>query len=304
LTQKDNIPDIGEYVFRNFITPGMQVKALVSYAVEELGLKSFAILYPDEKYGKTFMNLFWDEVIAHEGKVVGVESYRPDGTDFADPIKKLVGLYYEVPEELKNIDATANENKPDKKTTENIVETLLSPLDEESESLDMKENEGPEAIVDFDAVFIPDAPKKSGLIIPQLAFYDVKDTYLFGTNLWHSDNLIDMTFKHAQGAIMPDGFFAESRSKNVKQFVDSYNEIYNQKPGFIEAAAYDTALILFQMVSRSDIRFRSVLKNELKRLAGFQGVTGLTSFDNNGDAIKNLYLLQIRGQRFVELEQH
>ena len=303
LTQKDNIPEIGEYVFRNFITPGMQVKALVSYAVEELGLKNYAILYPDEKYGKTFMNLFWDEVIAHEGKVVGVESYRPDGTDFADPIKKLVGLYYEVPEELKNIDETANENETDETTTENIAETLLSPLDEESESWDMKENEGPEAIVDFDAVFIPDAPKKSGLIIPQLAFYDVKDTYLFGTNLWHSDSLIDMTFKHAQGAIMPDGFFAESRSKNVKQFVDSYNEIFHQKPGFIEAAAYDTALILFQMVSRSDIRFRSVLKNELKRLAGFQGVTGLTSFDNNGDAIKNLYLLQIRGRRFVDLEQ-
>jgi len=303
LTQKDSIPEIGEYVFRNFITPGMQVKALVSYAVEELGLKNYAILYPDEKYGKTFMNLFWDEVIAHEGKVVGVESYRPDGTDFADPIKKLVGLYYEVPEKLKNIDETANENDTDKTTTENIVETLLSPLDEESESWDTKEHEGPEAIVDFDAVFIPDAPKASGLIIPQLAFYDVKDTYLFGTNLWHSDSLIDMTFKHAQGAIMSDGFFAESRSENVKQFVDSYNEIFHQKPGFIEAAAYDTALILFQMVSRPDIRFRSVLKNELKRLAGFQGVTGLTSFDDNGDAVKNLYLLQIRGQRFVELEQ-
>ena len=302
LTQKEDIPEIGEYVFRNFITPVMQVKALVSYAAEELGLKRYAILYPDERYGETFMNLFWDEVIAHEGEVVGVESYKPDGTDFADPIKKLVGLYYEVPEELKNIDETANKNETDETTTENIVETLLSPLDEESESWDMKENKESEAIVDFDAVFIPDAPKKSGLIIPQLAFYDVKNTYLFGTNLWHSDNLIDMAYRHAQGAIMPDGFFAESRSENIKQFVDSYNAIFHQKPGFIEAAAYDTALILFQMVSRPDVRFRSVLKNELKRLQGFQGVTGLTSFDNNGDAIKNLYLLQIRGQHFVELE--
>ncbi len=303
LTQKDNIPEIGEYVFRNFITPGMQVKALVSYAVEELGLKSYAILYPDEKYGKTFMNLFWDEVIAHEGKVVGVESYKPDGTDFADPIKKLVGLYYEIPDKLKNINETADENETDETTNENIVETLLLPLDKESENWNMKENDEPEAVVDFDVVFIPDAPKTSGLIIPQLAFYDVKDIYLFGTNLWHSDSLIDMTLKHAQGAVMPDGFFVESRSKNVKQFVDSYNEIFHRKPGFIEAAAYDTALILFQMVSRPDIRFRSVIKNELKRLEDFHGVTGLTSFDSNGDAIKNLYLLQIRGQRFVELEQ-
>jgi branched-chain amino acid transport system substrate-binding protein len=302
LTQKDNIPELGEYVFRNFITPEMQVKAIVSYAAEELGLKSYAILYPDEKYGETFMNLFWDEVIVHEGKVVGVESYRPDGTDFADPIKKLVGLYYDVPEDLKNIDEAAKEKENDE-ATKNIIETLLSPLDEKSENWDIKENEESEAIVDFDAVFIPDAPKKSGLIIPQLAFYDVKDTYLFGTNLWHSDNLIDMAYKHAQGAIMPDGFFAESKSQNVKQFVDGYNEIFHQKPGFIEAAAYDTALILFQIVSRPDVRFRSVIKNELKRLDGFQGVTGLTSFGNNGNAIKNLYLLQIRGQRFVELER-
>ncbi|MGW8325835.1 MAG: penicillin-binding protein activator, partial [Desulfobacterales bacterium] len=167
LTQKDNIPDLGEYVFRNFITPGMQVKALVSYAAKELGLKSYAILYPDEKYGETFMNLFWDEVIAHKGKVVGVESYRPDGTDFADPIKKLVGLYYDVPEDLKNIDETAKE-KENGEATENIIETLLSPLDDKSENWDIKENEESEAIVDFDAVFIPDAPKKSGLIIPQL----------------------------------------------------------------------------------------------------------------------------------------
>ena len=302
LTQKDNIPELGEYVFRNFITPGMQVKALVSYAAKELGLKSYAILYPDERYGETFMNLFWDEVIAHKGKVVGVESYRPDGTDFADPIKKLVGLYYDVPEDLKNIDETAKEKENDE-ATENIIETLLSPLDEKSENWDIKENEESEAIVDFDAVFIPDAPKKSGLIIPQLAFYDVKDTYLFGTNLWHSDNLIDMAYKHAQGAIMPDGFFAESKSQNVKQFVNGYNEIFHQEPGFIEAVAYDTALILFQIVSRPDVRFRSVIKNELKRLDGFQGVTGLTSFDNDGNAIKNLYLLQIRGQRFVELER-
>jgi len=303
LTHKQGVQEIGEMVFRHLLSPAQEIDALLEVAMGQIGFDRFAVLYPDDPYGHYCMTLFRDGVIKRGGAIRTCESYNTDETDFADPIKKLVGLYYKVPEELKNIDQTASENKTDETATENIVETLLSPLDEESEGWDMKDNEGPEAIVDFDAVFIPDAPKKSGLIIPQLAFYDVKDTYLFGTNLWHSDSLIDMTFKHAQGAIMPDGFFAESRSKNVKQFIDSYDKTFHQKPGFIEAVAYDTALILFQTVSRPDVRFRSVLKNELKRLEGFQGVTGLTSFDSNGDAIKNLYLLQIRGQRFVELEQ-
>jgi branched-chain amino acid transport system substrate-binding protein len=301
LTQKENIPEIGEYVFRNFITPEMQVKALVSYATKELGIRDFAILYPKEKYGETFMHLFWDEVIAHEGKVVGVESYNPDGTDFADPIKKLVGLYYKVPENLKNVDDTIGKNKPDNTPPGNIIESELLPLDEESESYDTEENGKPEAVVDFDALFIPDAPKKSGLIVPQLAFYDVKDTSLLGTNLWHSESLIDMTRQYVQGAIMPDGFFAGSNTGNVRKFVDGFYKNFNEKPGFIDAVAYDSAWIMFQIVNRPDVRYRSAIKNELKRPEGFQGVTGLTSFEWNGDARKNLYLFQIRGQRFVEL---
>jgi len=58
ITQKDNIADAGNYVFRNFFTPKMQVETIVSYAIEELELKNFAILYPNENYGKVFMNLF------------------------------------------------------------------------------------------------------------------------------------------------------------------------------------------------------------------------------------------------------
>ena len=276
LTQKDNVSKIGDYVFRNFFTPAMQVKALVSFAVKDLGLKNFAILYPEEYYGKTFMNLFWDEVVSYGGKVVGVESYHAGNTDFADPIKKLAGLYYELPEDLKDVTISLGISPP-------------------------PTQDSPTPIIDFDALFIPDAPKKAGLIIPQLAFYDVDDIYLLGTNLWHSDSLIKMTRRYIQGAILPDGFFAESDSEHIGEFVRNFQKTFNQKPEFIEAVAYDSAMILFQMVSRPDIRFRSTLKNKLKKLADFQGVTALTSFDNSGDVQENLYLLQIKGERFVEL---
>ncbi len=302
LTQKDNITRIGDYVFRNFFTPGKQVETLVSFVVDALGVKKFAILYPDEKYGTTFMNLFWDQVIAHGGSVVGVESYNPTHTDFADPIKKLVGLYYKVPEDLKIPDLAADEQESNESVTDSTTDPLMASPGEDDENIETEENEKPEAIVDFDAIFIPDAPTKAGLVIPQLAFYDVTDTYLLGTNLWHSDRLITMARRYVQGAVVPDGFFAEDASENVKNFVGIYQKVFDQKPGFIEAVTYDTAMILFQMVSRPDIRFRSTLKNELERLTDFQGVTGLTSFDNEGDVRKRLYLLQIKGNRFFQLE--
>jgi len=272
LTQKDNITNIGDYVFTNFFTPRMQVKAIVSFAFEVLGLNRFAILYPDENYGKTFMNLFWDEVIAHGGKVTGIESYNSAQTDFSDTIKKLVGLYYEMPKDLQ--------------------ETTIP----------IEGDEKPKAIIDFDAVFIPDAPEKAGLIIPQLVFHDIDNIHLFGTNLWHSDKLIEMTRQYVQGAIMTDGFFAESDAIKVRDFVGIFELTYGEKPGFIEAVAYDTAIILLQMLSRSDIFFRNTLRDELMKLENFEGVTGLTSFNKDGDVRKKLYLLQIRGDHFVELE--
>jgi len=122
--------------------------------------------------------------------------------------------------------------------------------------------------------------------------------------LWHSDSLIEMARQYAQNAIMPDGFFSESASEEAMDFVKTFYKTFNQNPEFIEAVAYDTAMILFQMVSRHDIRFRSVLKNKLKKLTDFRGVTELTSFDNNGEVQKKLYLLQIKGKGFVELKHN
>lgn len=304
LTQKDAIPGIGDKVFRNFITPQMQVQTITSFAIESLGLHRFAILYPNENYGLTFMNLFWDELIELGGQVVGVEAYEPKQTDFSDPIKKLVGLYYEIPEDLI-VENDFAEDGDQQITSENIDENTLeadSDKKSEAETEDPEEEEEPESIVDFDAIFIPDSPGLAGLIVPQLAYFDVKDVYLLGTNLWHSDSLIRIAGQYVQGAVMPDGFFAESRSPAVQNFVTKFKETYQEKPDFIEAVVYDSALILFHAVSRPHIRYRNEIRDELLNLDNFPGITGITRFDENGEVQKRLHLLRIKGQHFVELE--
>jgi len=305
LTQKDNITSIGNYVFRNFITPEMQVNAIADFTTASLGLNRFAILYPDETYGITFMNLFWDRLIENGGKVVGLESYNPEHTDFADSIKKLVGLYYKIPEDLKEVAELSAEEEgdsPQESQADSDQPFDQDSADENQEKKNKKEEE-PEAIVDFDAIFIPDSPKAAGLIIPQLAFYDVRDIYLLGTNLWHSNTLIKMAPQYVQGAIMPDGFFAGSAAPAVQDFVKTFEDTYEEKPGFIEAIVYDSAMMLFSVLIQPDLRFKSELKNELLSLVDFSGITGPTYFDENGEAQKQLYLLQVKGRRFVELEQ-
>ncbi|MBC2711045.1 MAG: penicillin-binding protein activator [Desulfosarcina sp.] len=289
-TQREGVPDIGTYVFRNFITPQMQVRSLVSFAVEELGVRRFAILYPDENYGWRYMNLFWDQVVEHGGVVNGVEAYDPEGMDFAKPIKKMAGIFYDVPKDLR----ATSIPRP-------CLPLLIAIDDLGRRNPDRDDQWHP--IVDFDAVFIPDAPKKAGLVIPQLAYYDIRDVYLLGTNLWNSKALLDMSGEYMKGTLIADGFFAESQSERVKKFVAVFQSAYGRVPGIIEAVAYDSAMMVFQTMRQTATDSRRDLKQALLQINDFEGVSGRTVFAKNGEADKTLQMLWINQGRFVQVQR-
>ena len=327
ISQAENLPRIGDYVFRFFFTPRMQVETLVDYAVNALGYRRFAVLYPDDRYGAAFSNLFWDALLKQSATLVGLERYDRTHTDFADPIKKLVGLYYEVPEDLKwMVQPTAynasldpiHKDAPLKRTGtdavtgtgwplkglqgENLLENwgaswIDGPPSAEASDLDDK----PKAIVDFEAIFIPDEPKRVGLLAPQLAYYDIENVHLLGTNLWHSQTLIEMAPKYVQGALMTDIFLASSAKPTVRQFVNDYQRIFASEPGFLEAVAYDAAQILLYSLKDEDVRFRSSIRDRLLNEIEFEGATGKTAFKDDGEVDKQLFLIRATRRGFEEV---
>jgi ABC-type branched-subunit amino acid transport system substrate-binding protein len=321
-TQKPGVTAIGDYIFRHFITPQNQVKALVNHFVQHIGLRDFAIMYPREAYGRTFMSLFWDEVIRQGGQVRGVEAYNPQQTDFAETIKKLVGTHYAIPKDLQGRTIVQVEENPYfqlQETKKGLLDqvladpvTRLTGLFFQDPDQDRvrgpaigraQKHEGRRPVIDFDVLFIPDAPKVAGLILPQLVYHDVNDIYLAGTNLWHSKQLIEMTRAYAQNAVITDGFFSESQNRIVQNFVDAYQKIYERRPGLIEAFAFDTATMLFNLVSQSEETHRHLLRDSLQQLSQMNGVTGPTAFEMNGEAIKTLSLLRLKGGQFLEISQ-
>ncbi len=303
LTQKADIVDIGDYVFRNFLTARMQVDALVAYATGTLGLERFAILYPDEAYGETFLHLFWDKLIENNGVVVGVEKYNPEKTDFSVPIKKLVGLYHDVPDHLQRTVFPLNKQlfQVDTELYDGNVPGLVRVLEESTKEGEDPWEEEDKAIVDFDAVFIPDSPGVAGLIIPQLRYYDISDAYLLGTNLWHSQRLIDIAGRQLRQMVIPEGFFSQSRRPGVRRFVSRFQAIYGEAPGLFEASGYDSAMILFDVIARPDVDNRVAVNHALLNMDPFEGLTGKTVFDETGEAVKALYLLEISRGRFSEI---
>ncbi|MFH1626017.1 MAG: penicillin-binding protein activator [Pseudomonadota bacterium] len=275
LSQKSRIPEIGEYIFQNSLTPELQTKTIVDCATGTLRLKRFAILYPNNRYGNSFMNLFWDEVLTHGGEIVGVESYESEQNDFQDEIKKLVGLYY-------------TEDRKDE----------MEEMNSESEG---DEEEELKPIIDFDAIFIPDYYDKVGLIIPQLAYYDVVGMKLLGTNGWNSLKLIEMAGQYVQGAIFVDGFFKDSPYPFVQKFVDDFRSAFGEEPHVLEAQAYDSANIVIDLIRNQGVESRDELKEGLREIKDYPGVSGATSFNEKGDSHKILYILTVMGRNIVQL---
>ncbi len=311
LSLREDIPSVGDYVFRNFLTLAAQAKILVSYAMDHLGVKKFALLYPNDKYGVGFVNAFWDEVKKRKGEIRAAERYEPDAKNFAAPIKKMVGRYWldarwdfalkkrKIREKFKN----------NPLARKRAIEKLLKSI---------------RPLVDFQAIFIPDYHEKIAMIAPALAFEDIvihtdsqwkierikkslgRDkldmVYLMGGNGWDNPQLIEWADRYVQGAIFCDGFFANSDRLATRHFVQEFKANFNTDPDWVEAHAYDTAAIVKQIVQKAKPRTRDAFRKALLNIKNFDGATGKTSFEANGEASKDLFLLTIKKDQIEEIK--
>ena len=280
LTQKDGVVGVGDYVFRNFITPSAQVGSLVAYAIGTLGATRAVVLYPDEPYGRTFTGLFRDEYQNRGGEVLAAVAYSPSATDFSGSIRKLLRYSQRIPRESRSDRADSRSSGRRGRADEKDYDLAF----------------------DFQAVFIPDEPTKAGMLVPQLVYHDIKGVHLLGTNLWHSDTLLRNAGPYVQGAIIADIFSADSTEPAARRFVDAFDQTFQHRPGAIEAIAYDTARMLFDVTGRPGVRFRSDVAARLRDAEGFSGATGFTRFQPNGDCDKELRILEVRGNKFIELK--
>ncbi|HCY86220.1 MAG TPA: penicillin-binding protein activator [Desulfobacteraceae bacterium] len=303
LTQKREFPLGGDYLFSNFITPEMQVQALGSYVFMELGLKKVAILYPDEKYGRRYMELFWDVVDEFNGEMVGVEAYDGTKTDFTIPVQKLTGEFYPVPEFLK-----PKPEEPEESLFTDDGE--MAGGEEETNPKRPKLSSRGSAVanedrieIDFQALFIPDGLSRVNLILPQLAFNDARGMVLLGTNLWHQKSLLTQARGYNKNTVITDGYFGGSSRPVTQAFDKNFREVFKEAPGFLEAISYDTASILFTAAMDDTAGSRKDIRDNLQGRIMFDGVTGQTIFDKDGSPHKELFLITVKRGKFLEISR-
>ncbi|GIX47698.1 MAG: hypothetical protein KatS3mg131_1909 [Candidatus Tectimicrobiota bacterium] len=123
---------------------------------------------------------------------------------------------------------------------------------------------------------------------------------LLGADGWNDPGLVQVGEAFVEGAIFVDGFFAASPSPLVRDFVAAFQARYHEPPDLLAAQAYDTLRLCVQAL-KSGARSRAQLRDALLQIRDFPGVSGHTTIDPQGDAIKELYVLTVQQGTLVQL---
>ncbi len=287
LSQKEGLTDIGPFIFRNALTVDSQLDKLIETAINEKGFKKFAVLYPNDPYGVKMSNLFWKKVTSRGGKVTGAQAYLPGETDFNDSIQKLVGTYYvedRKEEYEKRLKEWYEEEGNSGRTRKKPPVGLLPP------------------IVDFDAIFIPDGPKAIGQIAPMLAYNDVTDVFLIGTNIWNSNEFLRRGQNFVKQSLFTDGFYDKSEQFLGSQFYRTYSDTFNKAPSTFSLMGYDTGLVVKSVLSQN-VDNRLDFTKIIKENRGIPGALSTLMLNEKKEFIRPVVTLTVKEGEIVPFDQ-
>lgn len=84
----------------------------------------------------------------------------------------------------------------------------------------------------------------------------------------------------------------------IKEFIKKFRGKYGVDPEYYAPIGYDAVKILALAIEKGGFRPEQI-KNALYQIKDFPGLSGTTSFDENGDVIKPVILKTVKNGRFV-----
>jgi branched-chain amino acid transport system substrate-binding protein len=265
---RSGFPVKSGWMFRNALTIDSQAKAAAQFALGQK-LKKFVIFYPDEPYGKDLARLFGSE-LEHKAEVLATISYPSETKDFGPYVRKLIEI------DLRSRKIPIPEDDAERKKL--FAEYTPS----------------------FDCIYLPGYAERIGLLIPQLAFYNVSGIAMLGSDNWHTPDLIERAGRYTNGAVFVDGFFPESADPAIRSFVEAYRSAYQEEPDILAAQAYDAATMALSLLKNGKDSPIAV-RDGLLALKDYPGISGAATFAGSYEAQKQLFLIKIEDGKFTRL---
>lgn len=148
------------------------------------------------------------------------------------------------------------------------------------------------ALYNEGAVII-DQARKMGITVP-----------FVGGNGFNSPQVIEIAGDAANGLIVGTPYFGDSTDPKIVEFNKKYEEEYGKKPDQFAAQAYDALYIYADALKRAGTGDdRDAFRDALAETKDFEGILGLFSFNEVGDVVMDVTVVEIKDGKFVEFEE-
>jgi len=252
-------------IFAGGILPETQIDRIVNFAMDK-GKFNFAILAPNNSYGKITTDYLKKFVRARDGNFITSEFYEANNQDIERAVSRVVNSFG-VPTKSRNRDTS-----------------YLGDYDR----------------IYPQVIFIPESGKVlskiANIIINQNK--DEKQFQLAGSTQWDDP----ATLKDIN---LLGGWFPAPEPEKFQIFIKNYYDSFGKYPPRIASLAYDftTAIAMIAQDKKNlRIEFKDFTDFSEKYNNNFTGIDGIFRFLPNGAVQRNLAVLQVGNQRFDTLE--
>lgn len=154
---------------------------------------------------------------------------------------------------------------------------------------------------DVDVLLIPDYYEKIALITKQAREVGLESTFLGGDG-WDGvigkidDEIIEKSY-------FSNHYATDDESEVVQDFIKNYEDKYGEKPNAFAALGYDAATTMLEAMKSAGSTNKEKVVSALQALE-LDLVSGKTTFDENGDPIKEVTIIRIEdGQNKLEIKK-
>lgn len=149
-----------------------------------------------------------------------------------------------------------------------------------------------------DVIFTPQYYNEVPLIVQQARELGY-DGPIVGSDSWGTADLLELCGDACEGLYFSTHYAPDIATEVGQTFIQAYEERYGYKPSDVAALTYDAFNLLFKAIEDANSLDRADVRDALAQIELFEGVTGLMSFDEQGDPIKCAVIIQIKDGAFT-----
>ena len=149
-----------------------------------------------------------------------------------------------------------------------------------------------------DFIFIPENYNQVALIIPQARDLGYKGPFM-GSDSWGTPDLVKLCGAQCNGQYFSTHYAAAGATGATKVFIDRYMAKYGTEPADYAALTWDSIGLMVEGIKNAGVvdsnprKMRKAIRDGLAAIKSFDGITGSSKFDKQGDPIKCAVVVKI-----------